>query len=895
MAGGKAPVTANQATQSFVPIAEIRNNTIVLNDGSLRQILRVTPISIELRSQKEQDATIYQFANFLNSLKFPIQVSIQSRRIDLGQYIGRLESLIAEEKNELLQLQIQEYVNFIQRLSEEVNIMDRSFYVVVPHAKTVTETTLTQRNWIDKLLGNKKTKQTIYTLQEFGDLRNQLEEKVQVVVSRLGSLGIQAKILTTEELIELFYNTYNPEESTTERLGESTELTGAYIQEKSTVSAMASETTTATVQKALDNAKNTPAPSMLGEIKADEEAEEDVDAGIMPIEEEKPAITSKKTLSQIITRLGLKAPSTEQLRLDEIKKGMTDILDIISPAGLQISPTYLQIGNFYARTLFVFTYPRYLVSGWLSPLLNLDATIDISMFFYPLETSAVINQLRRKTTQLQSSLQIEQEKGLVRNPELETAIGDIEELRDTLQKGETRLFQFSLYFTIYAKTPEELQRLTKRVETTLGGMMVYTKGALLQAEAGFNTTLPLAFDELGVVRNLDTESLATTFPFSSQDVSHHDGVLYGLNLYNSSLILFDRFKMENANMVVFAKSGAGKSYAVKLEAIRSLMLGTEIIIIDPEDEYKALCQTIGGSYVELSLSSTQKINPFDLPRFSKEAQDTGEDMLRSTIASLHGLISLMAGGLSPAEDAILDKALYETYALKDININPETQNNPPPLLGDLVAVLANLNGAEDLINRLLKYSEGSFSNLFNSPTNIDLTNRATVFSIRNMEDELRPLAMYLVLHYIWSRVKSKLKRRLLVIDEAWWMMRFEDTAKFLNAMTKRARKYYLGVTVISQDVEDFVENDYGKAIISNSATQLLMGQSPTAIDKLASVFKLTDGEKQLLQSAEVGVGLFVAGRDRAAIEIIASYTEDQFITTNPEQILMMFGQEVSSK
>jgi len=884
---------ASQATQSFVPIAEIRNNTIVLNDGSLRQILKVTPISIELRNPKEQDAVIYQFASFLNSLKFPIQVSIQSRRIDLGEYLNKLESIATEEKNELLQLQLKEYTAFIGRLSEEVNIMDRSFYITVPHAKTVTETTLTNRTWIDKLLGGKKTKQTVYTMAEFSDLTNQLAEKVQVVISRLSSLGVQAKLLPTEELIELFYNTYNPEESATEHLGKTGELTTAYVQQQPTATAT-KEQTASVVQKALEDAKNTPTPSMLGEIKPNEESGEE-DAGIMPVEGEKPTITSKKTLSQILGRIGFGPPSAEQARMEEIRRGITDILDIISPAGLQIAPSYLQIGSFFARTLFVFTYPRYLVSGWLSPILNLDATIDISMFFYPIETSAVVNQLRRKTTQLQSSLQIEQEKGLVRNPELETAIGDIEELRDTLQKGETRLFQFSLYFTLYAKTQEELQRLTKRVETTLGGMMVYTKGALLQAETGFNTTLPLGYDELAVVRNLDTESLATTFPFSSQDISHHDGVLYGLNLYNSSLILFDRFKMENANMVVFAKSGAGKSYAIKLETIRSLMLGTEVIIIDPEDEYKALCQTIGGSYIELSLSSTQKINPFDLPHFSRGTQDTGEDVLRSTIAGLHGLLSLMAGGLSPAEDAILDKALYETYALKDINIDPKTQNNPPPLLSDLVAVLANLNGAEDLINRLLKYSEGSFSNLFDSPTNIDLTNRATVFSIRNMEDDLRPLAMYLVLHYIWSRVKSKLKKRMLVIDEAWWMMRFEDTAKFLNAMTKRARKYYLGVTVISQDVEDFVENDYGKAIISNSATQLLMGQSPTAVDKLASVFKLTDGEKQFLQTAEVGVGLFVAGRDRAAMEIIASYTEDQFITTNPEQILMMFGQEVTNK
>jgi type IV secretory pathway VirB4 component len=351
--------------------------------------------------------------------------------------------------------------------------------------------------------------------------------------------------------------------------------------------------------------------------------------------------------------------------------------------------------------------------------------------------------------------------------------------------------------------------------------------------------------------------------------------------------------MENANQVVFAKSGAGKSYSVKLEALRTLMLGAELIVIDPENEYQTLAQTIGGSYIDISLNSSQKINPFDLPKYNEKLEDTGEDLLRSTIASLHGLFSLMAGSLSPEEDAILDKALYETYALKDISVDPKTQSNPPPLLSDLISVLSNMNGAENLVNRLLKYSEGSFANLFNSPTNIDLTNRFTAFSIRNMEDELRPLAMYLVLNYIWGRVKSQLKQRLLVIDEAWWMMRYDDTAKFLNAMAKRSRKYYLGMTIISQDVEDFIENSYGKAIVSNSATQLLLGQSPAAVDKLASVFKLTDGEKQFLLTADVGQGLLVAGIDRAAIQIIASYTEDQFITTNPEQILAMFGQEAS--
>ncbi len=892
----KNPKLAPASTQKYVQISEIRDDVVVLQDGSMRQILKVTPIPTELRSEKEQEAVVYQFRSFLNALKFPIQIVIQGRRVDLSKYLQKLEGIALEEQNELLKIQLADYIDFIDRLSNEVNIMDRTFYVIVSHSKVVSDNT-SKRGILDKLLGGKKTKETVITTTEFAELKVQLTEKSQVVSGRLESMGVRSALLETQELIELFYNVYNPEEAATDRVGETSQLTSGVIKQKTATGLPTG------VESLLNTVKTNPVPTVGAPADAsatpsqpNQPAGEPLPTPATPAAAAPaPTLAPKKSFSEIVARLGHKEEKTaEELETEIFKKGLADILDIISPAAMAINPNDIELGNFFARTLFVFTYPRYLSSGWLSPIYNLDATVDISMFIYPMESNIILGQLRRKTTQLQSSLQVEQEKGLVRNPELETAIGDIEELRDTLQKGETRLFQYSLYFTIYAKSREDLQKLTKQVETTLGGMLVYTKQALLQMEQGFNTTLPIATDELDIVRNLDTDSLSTVFPFSSQDISHHDGVLYGINLHNSSLVLFDRFKIENANQVVFAKSGAGKSYAIKLEALRSLMLGTEVIIIDPENEYKSLSQTIGGSYIELSLNSAQKINPFDLPKFSTDVDDTGEDLLRSTIASLHGLISLMAGGLNPEEDAILDKALYETYALKDITVDPKTQGNPPPLLSDLINVLANMTGAEQLINRLLKYSEGSFSNLFNAPTNIDLANRLTVFSIRNMEDELRPLAMYLVLNYVWGRVKSQLKKRLLIIDEAWWMMRFEDTAKFLNAMTKRARKYYLGVTVISQDVEDFMENSYGKAIVSNSSTQLLLGQAPSAVDKLASVFKLTDGEKQFLLTADVGQGLLVAGIDRAAIQIIASYTEDQFITTNPEQLLMMFGQEVTN-
>jgi len=564
-------------------------------------------------------------------------------------------------------------------------------------------------------------------------------------------------------------------------------------------------------------------------------------------------------------------------------KGMANVLDLIAPAAFMVRPNYIQIGDKFARTLFVFTYPRYVQTNWLSPIIDFDVTLDIAMDIYPLKSADVMTGLRRKVTQLESTEAIQREKGMVRDPELQTAISDIEELRDVLQRGELRLFQFALYFTIYAGSLKELDTITKQLESTLGGMLIYTKQSLLQMEQGFNATIPIFKDELMVTRNLDTGSLSTTFPFTSTTLTSNEGILYGLNRHNNSLVLFDRFNLENANQVVFATAGAGKSYAIKLEALRYLMLGTDIIIIDPENEYKALCEAVGGSYLNLSINSDTRINPFDLPQVGDG--ENGEDAMRTTIATLHGLIALMLTGLNSDEDAILDKALYETYALKDITIDPESQKNPPPLLTDLQNVLSNMSGAENMVQKLRKYTEGSFAGLFTKPTNFDLDNKFVCFSVRDLEDELRPIGMYLVLTHIWSRVRFNMRRRLMIIDEAWWMMQYEDSAKFLYSLVKRARKYYLGVTIISQDVEDFLDSKYGRSVISNSSMQILLKQSTSSIDKVVDVFNLTEGEKMLLLESGVGEGIFFAGMNHVAIKIVASYTEDQLITTNPKEVL----------
>lgn len=567
-----------------------------------------------------------------------------------------------------------------------------------------------------------------------------------------------------------------------------------------------------------------------------------------------------------------------------LKSGLSSVRDIVAPAAFVVTPNYIQVGELYCKTLFVFTYPRYLETNWLSPIINYDVTMDIGMYIHPMESKDVMYDLKKQIGKLESSRQIELEKGNPRDPELETALGDIDALRDVLQRGEIRLFQFGLYFTIYGRNPDELHTMSEQLESTLGGMLIYTKESMLQMEEGFTSTMPLMYDQLDVLRNLDTGSLSSTFPFTSSELSQDEGILYGINRHNNSLIIFDRFNLENANTVVFAKSGAGKSYAIKLEILRYLMMGTDVIIVDPENEYKPLCDAVGGDYLILSLGSKHRINPFDLPKVSDDSE-SGEDVLRSAIASLHGLINLMAGGLNPEEDATVDKALFETYALKDITYDPESQKNEPPQMQDLYNVLSNMHGTESLCARLSKYVEGTYANMFNQPTNFELSSGFVVFSVRDLEDQLRPIAMYMILNYIWTAIRAETKRRIMVVDEAWWMMQYEDSAKFLHGLVKRARKYYLGVTVISQDVEDFLASRYGKAVVSNASMQLLMKQSASSIDIVAETFGLTEGEKYLLLESDVGEGLFFAGLNHVAVKIVASYAEDQIITTNPKQLL----------
>ena len=574
------------------------------------------------------------------------------------------------------------------------------------------------------------------------------------------------------------------------------------------------------------------------------------------------------------------------------EQGITTLRDLISPSSIEIQSDHFRLGTKYGRTIYVYGYPRTLSTGWLSPLINIDEVLDISIYIYPVDTTVVMKNLRKKVTQLEADISLNAEKGRIRNPETDAAIQDAEELRDQLQLGYEKFFRFGLYVTLWADSLDELNYVQHKIETMFGQLMIFSKVATSQQEQGMNTTMPMATDQLQIRRNMNTSAISTSFPFTSADLTQERGILYGVNMHNQGLVIFDRFTLENANLVVFAKSGAGKSFAVKLEAIRSMMMGTEIVIIDPENEYQKLSDAVGGSYVRLSLNSDVRINPFDLPKVI-DSEDAS-DALRANLVTLHGLFRLMLGGtqigpngqpissLSANEEADLDQALIDTYARAGITSDPLTHQSTPPTIINLYDTLAHMGGSgPQLAQRLRKYATGTFAGIFSQQSNIDINNQMVVFNIRDLEDELRPVAMYIVLNHIWNIVRAKQKRRILIVDEAWQLMKYDDSANFHISLAKRSRYYYLGLTTITQDVEDFMSNKMGRAIVMNSSMQLLLKQSAAAVDVLSDVFKLTEEERKRLSSFPIGHGLFFAGQNHVHIQVVASDTETSLISTNP--------------
>ncbi len=560
-----------------------------------------------------------------------------------------------------------------------------------------------------------------------------------------------------------------------------------------------------------------------------------------------------------------------------------ELQDVIAPSALRVESKSINLGDKIARTFFIISYPRFLTDNWFSPIINLDKVFDVSIYVHPVDTSLALRQFQKKVAEVQSQISVRETKGMVRDPMLDTAFQDLESLRDNLMQAQEKMFDVGIYITVYADNEQELFKVENEIKSILESKLIYIKPALFQQEEGFKSVMPIGTDMLNIHQKLNSEPLSSVFPFISFDLTSDRGILYGINRHNSSLVIFDRFSLENYNSVTFAKSGSGKSYMTKLEILRSLMFDIDVMVIDPEREYEYLAEAVGGRYFNISLSSDHHINPFDLP--IPREDETAEDVLRSNTINLVGLFRLMLGGLTPEEDSIVDRAITETYAMKDITPESDFANIEPPLLSDFEMVLSGMEGSDSIVQRLVKYTRGSWSTFLNKPSNVDIDKKFVVFSVRDMEDELKPIAMYIVTHYIWNAVRKNLKKRLLVVDEAWWMMKSEDTASFLYSIAKRGRKYYLGLATITQDAADFMKSPYGVPIITNSSIQILLKQSPSTMDILQQTFNLTDEEKYLLLESSVGEGIFFAGLKHVAIKVIASYTEDQIITSDPSQIL----------
>lgn len=781
----------NTTTQRFIEIRDIQGNVVFLASGDACLIIELQSTNFALLSKEEQDAKIFSYASFLNSLSFPTQVLVKNKRIDITNYLKLLEAETARAANSNRKNHMLMYKDFVRDLVKTNAVLDKSFYLVVPYS--VLE------SGPGSVLGavKNKTNSSYYSLA-----KEALRAKAQVLFSQLSRLGLRAKILEEEELAKLFYKIYN------------------------------------------NHAEAHPQASIIQ--------------------------TEKKA-------------ALPQNNSSFLQKGTASLADLLAPSSVEVDFRSIRVGERFYQTLFVVGYPRFVSAGWLSPLVDFDHELDVSMFIYPTPASDILSDLRRKIAEMEATISAQLGAGLEIDPQVKAGLEDALNLQEELAKGMERFFQFGLYITLSAETLAELKETQNRLTSTLSGLLLMAKPATLQMEEGFKTTLPMGQDRLYIVRNMDTTSLASTFPFTSATLTQDKGVMYGANMQNGSLIVFDRFSLENANEVVLGKSGSGKSYLIKLEIMRQLMFGTEVIVVDPEGEYQALCNALAGEYVAFTPNSAVKINPFDLSGLYEE----GENELGVKILSLRGLLKIILGQLDATHDAVLDKALVLTYQKKGITPDPATQKKEPPLMQDLYQTLLEMEEkeAKELALRLEKFITGSLSGIFNQQSNFDIQNSLTIFSTRGLEEELRPIAMHIILDYVWTKVRKTLKKRLLVLDEAWYMMRYEDSASFVYGIAKRARKYYLGLTTATQDVEDFLSTDYGKAVLSNSSIQILLKQGTAEIDAISKTFYLSSGERQLLLSVNIGEGLFFAGQSHVGISVAAAPFEHQLITSNPEELL----------
>jgi type IV secretory pathway VirB4 component len=813
--------------QDFLPVADITDDVILYKDGGAAVVLESTSLNFGLLSEKEQQAVIAAYAALLNSLAYPLQIIVRSQRKDITSYMDFLNASSQKIKDPGLATLMEAYKLFIIDAVKKKNVLGKRFFLIIPFSAL-------ELGVAKSFAAFTKRKGPLpfakdYVLKKAKDI---LYPRRDHLIRQAGRLGIKLKQLYTDQLIELVYNTFNPAAPNLqlrEELGPPPEQTGlpTFLQKK----------------------PSTPAAS------------EASPAAVGPWGK-KPQIFSATA---------------------SLAKKQYPLWDVLSPQSVELDFDFLKINDVYVRTLYTAIKRRYASPGWIEQIINFDSSLDISFHIYPVEGKTVLDDLRRKIAEMEAEMSTDLERGRIVNPQTQAQLEDALSLQEQLVKGIERFYDFSFYINIPAPNLEELNRITSQVKSTLRSLQIDGIHAALDTVAGFVSASPLGLDRLNVTRNMDTTSLATTFPLTSTELSSDKGVLYGINSQNESFIIFDRFSLENSNMTIFATSGAGKSYFVKLEALRSLMLGTEIIVIDPESEYKALAEAVGGEFISFSFASPSKINPFDLSQVYEEK----ENSLGLKILSLHSLFKVIMGSLTPIQEALLDRAIVMAYRGKGITQDPTSQKKEPPLMEDLYKALVGMEtpDAMDLAARLEKYVKGSFVGIFDQQTNVDIKNPFTVFSVKDLQDTLRPVAMFIILDYIWTRIKKDLKKRVLIVDEAWHMMRYPDSAQFLWSVVKRARKYFLGLTTITQDVEDFLAQDIGKAIVTNSALRVLLKQSPAAIDKIGEVFYLSEGEKQLLLAANVGEGIFFAGSHHAPIRIVASPDEHRFITTKPQDLI----------
>ncbi|MGW5643657.1 VirB4 family type IV secretion system protein [Saccharopolyspora sp. NPDC003762] len=575
--------------------------------------------------------------------------------------------------------------------------------------------------------------------------------------------------------------------------------------------------------------------------------------------------------------------------------------EVFAPEALSIGARHVEVGGDWVSSFAITGYPREVHPGWLQPLLTYPGRLDVSLHVEPIDPTTAATRLRNQLAKLESGRRHTAEHGRLADPQVDAATEDAYELSARVARGEGRLFRLGLYLTVHATTQEALADEVAAVRALAASLLLDVKPATYRSLQGWVSTLPMGLDLLGMRRTFDTSALAAAFPFTSADLPPADptsvsapaGVLYGFNVGSQGLVHWDRFAADNHNSVILGRSGAGKSYLVKLETLRSLYRGIEVAVIDPEDEYRRLADAVGGTYLHLGADGV-RLNPFDLPiTTGPDGRRTApKDALVRRSLFLHTVISvLLDAPLGAGERAVLDHAITATYRRAGITADARTWTRPAPILRDLRDTLTTSGDpvSAELAMRLHPYVDGAFKDLLNGPTTNRPEGHLVVFSLRDLPDELKPIGTLLTLDAVWRRVANPVLRRprLVVVDEAWLLMRQAAGAEFLFRMAKASRKHWAGLTVATQDTADVLGSDLGKAVIANAATQILLRQAPQAIDDITRTFDLSAGERHFLLSADQGQGLLAAGTQRVAFHTVASPTEHALATSNPAELTDM--------